>query len=456
MSFDSRPPLTSLLTAVALCGSGCYASATFDDGESGTRLRRVVVVPEDGEPAAIGWHDPELGQECFFAPTEDGRVRCVPNGSSNTVVFEDPDCTRPVTEAHVGLRCSESSFVLERTRPDGCGEMPPAYRFFQLEDEEVAVGVVYERTDAGCEPFERPVERVRRLRPLDPSLLVAQERTERVDAGGPLLRLRHVAEDGSTELSGFVDRARDAICAPRYVGPGLERVPCMPLPCAELSFRPACRAWAEVGEGCTPPELAYAVRADGCGRPEAASVFRVEEPASSEELAASECTVREGTFYRTTPADDAVVWLEQGWAGAGRLQPQVWRDDEGRELRRIALYWDRALEAPCFVQETVAGTRCVPGAPGQLGVVSRRFGALYADASCTQPASGSACDLYLLDFEPEGCGVLREVYRVGPPIARVYVDLGPGGCVPDDTITEGRALEAIPLESLARVERRIE
>ena len=84
--------------------------------KSGTRLKARLLHTKDGAQSFLGWYDAQLGVNCIFSMTSDGKKRCVPYDfpSSNSAVsyYADPDCTEQ---------------LLAITLIDECPNFPPKW-----------------------------------------------------------------------------------------------------------------------------------------------------------------------------------------------------------------------------------------------------------------------------------------------------------------------------------------
>jgi len=77
-------------------GASVAGPAEFTDTVSGTRLRAVMILGEDGSRRGAGWWDNQLDLKCYYGYTDDGVRRCIPNAAHtvSTYMFADPKCTR--------------------------------------------------------------------------------------------------------------------------------------------------------------------------------------------------------------------------------------------------------------------------------------------------------------------------------------------------------------------------
>lgn len=453
------------IVACALVLGGCYASSTLEDGASGTRLRRIVLRPQDGEPSFAGWYDRELEADCAFERTEDGRIRCLPRARL-VFHYEDPGCSAPVVEVSDD-DCEEWRFGREDVFPRGCGEIPGFRHTFEIDEAVVSIDRVYERHGEECVASERSFPRARRMTRVDPTRFVAGESVPAEDTGAPLLRDRLVTEDGATGLGALRDRARDAACGLPYPFE-LERQPCLPTSARTRTGGASCdQQWAEWPADCAPPSLAYAYQPDGCGLPTEARVFAVGDAVAVDDRelgAACDGYPYDGAVYRTRPADDEVPWLTRAWRGEGRLQRAIFVNDAGDEVLTSALrYRDRELGVVCTVTYTTEGIRCLPDL-GQANSVGRapRVGTHFADEACVEPAAavrtGCLTEFVVSRAPADVCSgsTIDGVYRVGAPLERVYHRDESGACVLDESGVVAHALTPVPLSTLALVERTIE
>lgn len=455
-----------MLAAAWMLG-GCYVSAPADaEGANGTRLRRIVMRPDSGDPIFAGWHDSELDADCRFMRATDGMLRCLPLQRQAAPYYLDADCTERVISALEP--CAEAQLGYGFGTPSACGEEPVGIEVFAVEAEELSVDRVYQLRAGACVALDGALTHVRRLTRVDPTRFVAAE-VIRGEGTGALARDRLLAEDGATQPWTLRDLARDESCSAAGVGV-VERTPCVTTGALDvLSGGERCdQRWAwSYSSGCSPPELAVEVERDACGDPVGFGVYTVEEPVPEAERVYGEgcaAPLAIDDVYRTRRADDAVPWLTGEWRGAGRLQVRSWTDEAGNVLSSGAPYWDRELGFACDPKGTADGIRCVPG-PIFSSRIASVGGDLFADAACTSIAAARwpvGCDPEIAYLrEPlEGCAgalQLTAVYRVGEPIDAVYrVHPVTGECGLDEGAGGGYALEPIPLESLARVERVVE
>lgn len=133
---------TQLWTALLLLGGvmGCQGSVDVGDptnvlvardtddastqppgkpgtGLAGSRLKRWVIVADDGTTVEEGLHDTGLDVDCYFRVASDGVLRCLPSragGSTDSYYgpFEDPDCSHPCVLVPHGDACSAPQYAL--------------------------------------------------------------------------------------------------------------------------------------------------------------------------------------------------------------------------------------------------------------------------------------------------------------------------------------------------------
>jgi hypothetical protein len=71
--------------------------AHADPATSGSRLKAMYRVGDDGSREFAGWRDSARNEDCFFQTATDGTTRCMPTtGATVAGYFADAGCTAPV------------------------------------------------------------------------------------------------------------------------------------------------------------------------------------------------------------------------------------------------------------------------------------------------------------------------------------------------------------------------
>jgi hypothetical protein len=439
---------TVLMIACGLLLSGCYLSSTIDDESgSGSRLRRVLIGPDDGEALFAYWHDEELDIDCRVMRAEDGQDRCLPFGLAG-LFYENADCTGPVVEV---MSCDTRRFVL-RGSPSGA-------RVLALDPTPVTLEAVYAGSPMGeCERLDPPGSPLRRATRVDPSRFVAFSQVRSGETGSPIVVDRWVAEDGATQPGPMRDAARGTTCAVVPSAWNPNATPCLQSPAATRAGGASCAdTWAVADGGDAPPAFAYSVEPGECGGPGAVHVYTVGARVTDAELATgARCgpLPLTGVAYHAELDDHAVPWFLASWQGSGRLQSAMMTDERGRELSRWwPLYRDTELDTMCAVEQTSDGLRCLPLSLGLAGGPFR-----FSDPACTQPATDRACATPFVTTVSLECPTLgiTSVYRVGDAVENLYAQDASGDCTAVPVTGMARALVPVPLSTFVHFTRTVE
>jgi hypothetical protein len=300
------------LAAFAVIASvlpGCGGKVTVTDDaqpwHSGSRLRARVLDGGDGAVKFLGWHDSELDVECGFRLAEDGELRCLPGGSYS-LVYEDPECSR---SAAILAPCEAVpdwvSVELPPAEPvDDCTYIPYGARALRVAGESQSARF-HTMESGACGPAQTVGTDVVMvsLEPADATEFVAA--TEREGSTSEDLAARvFEAEDGSTQVIGFRDTARQHECyADDWFSP-VDR--CVPAPGGDNV------AWIAnyyADAGCTD---AVAYSTPTCGpQPEYVYGFRYGQCPATSVYAIGEAY--QGPAYRYSLSDDSCNPVEVGW-----------------------------------------------------------------------------------------------------------------------------------------------
>lgn len=191
-----------------------------DPFRSGTRLRARHFDGGDHD-ALVSWFDLELGQECWFQPSEDGEFRCMPgrpiaysagNVSLPRLWYLDAACTEPV--ASIGACTELDHLLVPLVYAETCGPTPQ--RSHAVGGIIATPPGIYTAGPAGCVPSMVPNDELHALTAIDEATLVRATPT-RFEVDGALGVEVLYGEDGSSQWYADVDLARDVACDRRTV-----------------------------------------------------------------------------------------------------------------------------------------------------------------------------------------------------------------------------------------------
>jgi hypothetical protein len=125
-----------------------FVEGTPAEYGASTRLKQYGYSTSDGAKKVSGWRDTQLGNaNCYFEPTEDGKRRCLPQGTARVAGYADATCSTPVMDAVPGCDKQLPEYALQV--PDyQCGN--EAYGV--LKRGEPFVGASYVGTPESCMP----------------------------------------------------------------------------------------------------------------------------------------------------------------------------------------------------------------------------------------------------------------------------------------------------------------
>ncbi|HEY8942861.1 MAG TPA: hypothetical protein VIM73_01310 [Polyangiaceae bacterium] len=195
-------------------GSSASSSEVSPYFEPGERLKARVLALNGGAEILEGagnsqWHDAELKFDCLFATDEKGVERCFPRDFVNGDVYADAGCTRPVlTEGTYGA-CNRPSGQYVVADRGVC-----AYQGFHIGAELPASTPLFFSVDGtSCTSYSGAddIGPIYELEPMPEEAFVAMRRVARARATGLDAYVRE-GEDGSWEILGFFDSAREASC----------------------------------------------------------------------------------------------------------------------------------------------------------------------------------------------------------------------------------------------------
>jgi hypothetical protein len=180
--------------------------------EPGSRLKPRVLVLDDGPDIIEGgmrasrWQDSELGFDCHFLLDEEGQERCFPFESLTRELYSDTDCTRPVLAQGSLHPCSDPGVRYVAGPVGFC-----AFRGFQVGPELPSSTPLFTSFDGTCTPVSGVNGPIHELEPTPSDAFVGMRQTKRTRAPDLDAHVRE-GDDGSWEIIGYFDAARDASC----------------------------------------------------------------------------------------------------------------------------------------------------------------------------------------------------------------------------------------------------
>jgi hypothetical protein len=191
-------------------GSAGTAGELVPYFEPGTRLKPRVLALGDGPSIIEGsssslWYDAELELDCAFFLDEQGIERCFPR-RSQTLLYLDASCTRPVLAAGLDP-CHDPPSGYVRSGVGAC-----AHRGFRIGAEVPSSSPLFSLFDGTCAAStSTELGALHELEPVPADTFVGMRRSERARAPGLDAYVRE-GDDGSWEILGYFDAARDASC----------------------------------------------------------------------------------------------------------------------------------------------------------------------------------------------------------------------------------------------------
>lgn len=206
---DAPAPPTVPAEASGAVGASEEFRLPTSNMRAGSRLHSRVVSTYEGFESWVGWYDSELGEDCAFEPDSTGTPRCLPKQASRAVYYLDEECEQ-------GVAAVEDDHPLPRYAYER--RKGPCYQgsvIYSLGAPAEVPNRLFARSSSGvCNSVERDVVASTFLsieRRVDPEVFVSarravEETSARVKAVGLL------ANDGTIEVTGFLDSALDAQC----------------------------------------------------------------------------------------------------------------------------------------------------------------------------------------------------------------------------------------------------
>lgn len=203
---------------------GAAAGTTSEDTasyfEPGSRLKPRVLALDDGIDVLrdvatdSSWYDSELEFDCFFLPDETGVERCFPRQFLSRSTYADADCTRRVLLDTSAGTCARPRYPYVVLEEGGC-----SHRGFRVGKElPQSTPLFYSADGTSCKPSPQseaiPIYEVEEM-PSD--RFVGMQRAQRARAPGLDARVRE-GDDGSWQIMGYFDAAREAACSDLFIG----------------------------------------------------------------------------------------------------------------------------------------------------------------------------------------------------------------------------------------------
>jgi hypothetical protein len=421
-------------------GDGGAGEARLYSG--GTRLRARFHRTSDGTFAFIGWNDSQIGIDCRFAVSSDGRLRCVPSTPLAYVYtspgyFKDASCTQRIAVHGTGP-CAATPRYASMDDRTVC---PERTRIYAL-GAKLATTTAYYR-DAGGGPCQQTTWSGADLYDVGAEVaataFVAATEQTGPDLGG-VARADLTADDGARGFSRFVDVARAQTCYFRDATDGSLR--CLPSGDAYVSTSTFANASCTIpaasrsATACPAPTTAQSSTPQGCSY--VTRVFSVGASAPTPYYQGASCTsfnggssqyFAAGAEIAPTSFADARVVPPSGGARVQAKQLLL----RGGEPYPFGLR-DTQRNEDCYFMNAGDGTsRCLPSAGAQVY--------FYTDAQCTQRIAsrytGGGCatpPTLAQQYDDSTCPARTRLFAVGSPIApgTLYVKTT-SGCLQTST-----------------------
>ena len=116
------PPVESLYAKGPEVPPSMFMEATPAEYGAGPRIKSQGYATSDGTKYVSGWRDTQLGGvNCYFQPSTDGKMYCLPQGGGSVVGYADAACSTPVMDATAGCDKKLPDYALYA--PDSqCGD----------------------------------------------------------------------------------------------------------------------------------------------------------------------------------------------------------------------------------------------------------------------------------------------------------------------------------------------
>ena len=114
--------------------------------EAGTRLVPIFLTAEDESRQLVAWFDTVRAEECSYAVSGDGAVRCLPTHLAEARFFSDEACSRPI--AAIPSCASPRYLVVIVPNHEQCGAS--ARHYLHEPGSKVRPAAIYARLAGGC------------------------------------------------------------------------------------------------------------------------------------------------------------------------------------------------------------------------------------------------------------------------------------------------------------------
>lgn len=115
---------------------------------SGARLLPIHLEGDDGASQFAGWFDTARAEECSYALSGDGSIRCLPTAMAEARLFLDANCLRPI--ASVSSCIAPQYVVLIEPSASGCAT-DARHHVYQA-GRSIHLSAVYVRDRGECAP----------------------------------------------------------------------------------------------------------------------------------------------------------------------------------------------------------------------------------------------------------------------------------------------------------------
>jgi hypothetical protein len=119
---------------------------------AGTRLVPIFLQADDGARQFVGWFDTARAEECSYALSGDGLIRCLPTAIAEARWFLDATCVRPI--AAVSAYMPPHYLVVAEPTAHGCST-DLRHHVYQA-GRTIHLSAWYERVGGACAPVPLP------------------------------------------------------------------------------------------------------------------------------------------------------------------------------------------------------------------------------------------------------------------------------------------------------------
>lgn len=421
---DGGPTATDPEGGIEPGGDGGSGEGRLYSG--GTRIKARFYQTSDGTLSFLGWNDTQIGIECRFTPSSDGKIRCLPSQAiayASSYYYRDAACTQRIAYYSPG-RCPTPVRYISFTDQTAC---PSRTRIYAV-GTRLATQTAYYNGGSGCQQttFGTGTELYDLGAEVPASTFVGATEQIGPDLGG-VARADILADDGARGVYRFVEPTRNVTCYFRDAADGAYR--CLPSEAyvsQSIYANPSCTTLA-VSRGtsaCPPPNVATSTTAQGCGS--VARVFGVGGAATPYYMG-STCTAlsSSGAQYYSVGAEIPLSSFAEGRVavagGTARVRPKelVLR---GGEPYPSGLRDTQRNEDCSFGMAIDGAFRCLPQSSASVYFFSdaqctQRLAYRVTQAGCTQQPTVAQ------DYDDSTCPPKYHVYSVGSQVtpANLYV-----------------------------------